>query len=82
MLQWSDGSWEHRAYWGQNLIPWGTARTPGRVYMGPLPPLGTWVKLRVPAAKVGLEWTTLKGMAFTLYNGTAFWDRSGKLTPK
>ena len=24
MLQWNaGGSWEHRAYWGENLIPWG-----------------------------------------------------------
>src|SRR5204863_2108128 len=23
MLQWNDGSWEHRAYWGANLIAWG-----------------------------------------------------------
>ena len=24
MLQWNDGSWEHRAYWGANTIGWGT----------------------------------------------------------
>ena len=24
MLQWNDGTWEHRAYWGANLLPWGT----------------------------------------------------------
>src|SRR4051812_7026439 len=24
MLQWNNGSWEHRAYWGGNFIPWGT----------------------------------------------------------
>ena len=27
MLQWNDGSWEHRAYWGADLIGW--ARTAG-----------------------------------------------------
>ena len=37
MLQWNDGSWEHRAYWGADLIGWGTDGTVSRVYMGPLP---------------------------------------------
>jgi len=23
MLQWNDGSWQHRAYWGANQIDWG-----------------------------------------------------------
>jgi hypothetical protein len=82
MLQWSDGSWEHRAYWGQNLIPYGTLGTPGRRYMGPLPPAGRWVRLKVPAALVGLEGSSVKGMAFTLQGGTAVWDRAGKLAPR
>src|SRR5206468_817681 len=37
MLQWNDGSWEHRAYWGANLIPWGADGTVARHYMGSLP---------------------------------------------
>ncbi len=37
MLQWNDGSWEHRAYWGANLIGWGTDGTASRRYMGTLP---------------------------------------------
>jgi hypothetical protein len=82
MLQWNDGSWEHRAYWGLNLINYGTPGTPGRVYMGPLPPAGRWVRLKVPASKVALEGRSIKGMAFTLKGGTATWDRSGKLMPK
>jgi len=52
MLQWHDGTWEHRAYWGENLIPWGTDNTVSRQYMGPLPPPGRWVRLEVPAATV------------------------------
>jgi hypothetical protein len=78
MLQWYDGSWEHRAYWGANLIPWGTDGTVSRRSMGALPAAGQWVKLAVPAAQVGLEGRTLKGMAFTLYNGRASWDYAGK----
>jgi len=45
MLQWNDGSWEHRAYWGENVIPWGKNKTASRLYMGPLPEVGGWVRL-------------------------------------
>jgi len=82
MLQWSDGSWEHRAYWGENIIGYGTPGTSSRRYMGPIPASGRWVRLKVPAAQVGLEGRQIKGMAFTLQSGIAFWDRAGKLTPK
>jgi subtilisin family serine protease len=78
MLQWNDGSWEHRAYWGTNLIPWGVDGTASRYYMGPLPAVGQWVRLEVPALLVGLEGRVLNGMAFTLYNGRATWDSAGK----
>ncbi|HNO33741.1 MAG TPA: hypothetical protein PKK30_05500 [Nitrospira sp.] len=78
MLQWNDGTWEHRAYWGENLIPWGTDNTVSRQYMGPLPPPGRWVRLEVPAATVGVEGRIVNGMAFTLFDGMATWDRAGK----
>lgn len=78
MLQWYSDSWEHRAYWGANSIGWGTDGTNSRRYMGALPPVGQWVKLSVPAAQVGLEGSTLTGMAFTLYDGKATWDHAGK----
>jgi len=80
MLQWNDGSWEHRAYWGANLLPWGSDGTVSRRYMGVLPPTGQWVRLNVPAAQVGLEGRTLNGMAFSLYDGRATWDYAGKAT--
>ncbi len=78
MLQWNDGSWEHRAYWGANSIPWGANATAARHYMGALPPTGQWVRLEVPAGVVELEGHTLNGMAFTLYDGRATWDYAGK----
>ncbi|MEP7208772.1 MAG: S8 family serine peptidase, partial [Casimicrobiaceae bacterium] len=81
MLQWNDGTWEHRAYWGANLLPWGIDGSISRRAMGPLPPTGQWVRLEVPAAQVGLEGRTLNGMAFTLYNGRATWDYAGKASP-
>ncbi len=78
MLQWNDGSWEHRAYWGANNLPWGIDGTNSRRYMGPLPAAGNWVRLEVPASLVGLEGHTLHGMAFSMWGGRATWDRAGK----
>ncbi len=77
MLQWHDGDWNQRAYWGQNLINWGTNGTSSRRYMGRLPASGGWVRLEVPAAQVGLAGKTVNGLAFTLYGGRAWWDRAG-----
>src|SRR5260221_157338 len=57
---------------------WGTDGTNSRRYMGPLPAVGQWVRLEVPANLVGLEGHTLNGMAFALYGGRATWDYAGK----
>jgi RHS repeat-associated protein len=82
MLQWDDGTgaWAHRAFWGADQIPWGTpgATSTTRHYMGPLPPAGSWQRLEVPAAAVGLEGVTVNGMAFSLYGGHATWDHAGR----
>jgi hypothetical protein len=79
MLQWNDGEgWEHRAYWGNNQIPWGVDGTVSRWNMGPLPAIGQWVRLEVPAVLVGLVGVAANGMAFTLYDGQAWFDRAGK----
>ncbi len=78
MLQWNNGSWEHRAYWGADQIGWGTNNTDSRRYMGVLPATGGWVRLEVPAASVGLVGQTINGMAFSLFGGKATWDRAGK----
>lgn len=79
MLQWSDGpSWEHRAYWGANVINGGTDGTNSRRRMGDLPIAGQWVRLEVPASQVGMETVTITGMAFTMSDGHAWWDRAGK----
>lgn len=78
MLQWNDGTWEHRAYWGANQIGFGVDGTNSRRYMGALPAAGQWVRLEVPASLVGLEGRSLNGMAFTLYGGRATWDHAGK----
>jgi hypothetical protein len=80
MLQWNNGTWEHRAYWGANSISYGTDATASRRYMGALPAAGKWTLLQVPASQVALEGSTLNGMAFTLYGGRASWDVTGKAT--
>jgi hypothetical protein len=80
MLMWTDstGNSAHRAYWGANLIPWGTNGTASQFPAGPLPTLGQWVRLEVPASSVGLAGATIQGMRFTLYGGRASWDVAGK----
>ena len=78
MLQFNDGSWDHRAIWGEDLIDFGTAGTVGHVLMGPLPKAGEWVRLEIDAAKVGLAaGTELTGWAFTQHGGTCYWDAAG-----
>src|SRR6185436_17969608 len=83
MLQWDDGSgdlvsWEHRAYWGENLIFPGAPDAPNNRNMGPLPAAGKWVRLEVPASSVGLVGRRLTGMDFSLFSGGATWDAAGK----
>lgn len=79
MLQWlsTTEGW-NRAYWGANIIDWGTDGTVSRRYIGSLPRGGGWVKLVVPSSAVGLENKVVVGMAFTLVGGRATWDKAGK----
>ena len=78
MLQFNAaGSWEHRAYWGANNLNWGTDGTISRQYIGALPATGTWVRLEVPAADVGMVGSTINGVAYALYSGRATWDATG-----
>ena len=82
MLQFNDGSWEHRSNWGDDdAIGFGAKNTPGKRLAGPLPKTGEWVRLEVKAADVGLAvGATLNGWAFTQSGGTCHWDRAGVVT--
>ncbi len=81
MLQFNDGTWEHRAFWGDDLIGFGSGDTPGHRPIGPLPEAGKWVRLEVDAAKVGLSpGSVLGGWAFTQHGGTVWWDKAGIVT--
>ena len=78
MLQFNDGTWEHRAYWGKSLIPYGKENTVGKFKMGELPKTGEWVRLAVSAKKVGLKpKAKVNGIAFTQFDGKIFWDKVG-----
>jgi hypothetical protein len=82
MLEWHDGTnWEHRAFWGEDRFPLGTAGTPGRRYVGPLPEPGRWVRLDVPADEVGLAGKGLRGMSFKVLGGQCYWGAAGVLPP-
>ncbi len=74
-------SWEHRAYWGADLINSGVNGTASRHRAGDLPDSGTWVRLEVPAAALGLEGKIIEGMAFSLHGGRVAWDSAGILAP-
>jgi RHS repeat-associated protein len=69
-------SWEHRAYWGEDLIPWGTNGQHSRQRLGDLPAAGQWVRLEVPASALGLEGQVIDGVAYTLYDGQAWFDKT------
>ncbi|KQV47965.1 hypothetical protein ASC95_18450 [Pelomonas sp. Root1217] len=85
MLQWQiGGSWEHRAYWGENLIGWGLDGTPSRLQQSTdvppaVPTPGRWHRLEIPAAALALEDTSVGGVAFTLYDGQALFGPVGVL---
>jgi len=81
MLQWNDGSWEHRVFWGEDTIAFGAGDVPGHRHMGSLPELGKWVRLEVDAAHVGLPaGSQLNGLAFTQFGGSTYWDKAGIVT--
>lgn len=82
MLQFRTGtSFEHRAYWGANLINAGTNGTDSRRQISAsIPATGQWVRLDVLASQVGLEGTTLNGMSFTAFDGRITWDQAGRWT--
>ena len=77
MLQFivNDGATSTKVYWGEDVIGFGASTR-----IGPLPDAGKWVRLEVPASLVGLEGSSITGMAYSLYDGRAWFDRSGRIT--
>jgi mono/diheme cytochrome c family protein len=80
-LQFNDGSWDHRAYWGADKGFAPGQNGPKNLKMGELPETGKWVRLEVSAESVGLkEGAELNGWAFTQFGGTVYWDHAGSVT--
>jgi hypothetical protein len=78
MLQFNDGNWEHRVYWGDDLFEFGTNNSPSRRHGGALPEAGKWVRLEVKASEVGLQpGARVNGWAFSQYGGRVYWDKAG-----
>ncbi len=80
MLQFNDGSWDHRAVWGSDDIVYGHKPESWAGYnrRGELPTTDEWVRLEVAAVDVGLAvGQEVHGMAFTQFGGLAHWDQAG-----
>ncbi|MFO0965482.1 MAG: PSD1 and planctomycete cytochrome C domain-containing protein [Gemmataceae bacterium] len=81
MLQWHTDGWKHRAFWGENLIPFGRDASTERRHLGKLPEAGKWIRLEVDAAQVGLTpGSVVTGWACTQIDGVGYWDRCGIVT--
>ncbi len=74
-----NGSWEHRALWGEKVAMWGDKNTPANRHLGPIPGQpGQWIRLEVDAARVGLPpGTKVSGWAFTQFDGDVYYDKAG-----
>ena len=71
------GSWEHRAVWGDDSITYGRndGDIPSYRRRGELPSPGSWHRLEIPLADLGLaEGASIDGMAFTQFGGSVRWD--------
>lgn len=81
MLQFhhSATSWSHRAWWGEDVIPYGQgSQGPDHHRAGDLPEAGKWVRLEVPISAVGLApGDKVTQLAFTQHGGSIFWDSAG-----
>ncbi|XOV72518.1 MAG: PSD1 and planctomycete cytochrome C domain-containing protein [Verrucomicrobiota bacterium] len=78
MLQFHTKDWNHRAYWGEDLIEHGKGNGADHQWMGELPQTGSWVRLEVPAKQVGINpGDRIDGWAFSQYDGTVYWDHAG-----
>jgi hypothetical protein len=69
-----DGNGEQRAYWGQNLAQTGGEGGTASLYpMGPMPPAGQWLRLRIPAEALELRGQPITGVLFGVVEGEAWW---------
>ncbi|MFT4647915.1 MAG: hypothetical protein ACI9X4_001130 [Glaciecola sp.] len=75
------GNWEHRAFLGEDLHPWGTPETGSRRRIGDLPEAGSWQRIEIDPAQCDLPvGTRVDGMAFGQFDGRVAWGPAGLLT--
>lgn len=74
--------WEHRAYWGANLIASGVNGTPSRWRIDNLPAADSWKRFEFPAKLLDLEGRVLDGLRFDLYDGEGAFDMVGRFPGK
>ena len=80
MLQFNDGDWNHRAFWGADKIRFGRigSNQSDHRFMGELPSKATWIRLEVDPQSVGLKsGSKLSGLSFVQFGGSAYWDKAG-----
>jgi outer membrane protein assembly factor BamB len=70
-----DGAWAWRAYWGSPSVDWGRDGTPERMNLGAIPKPGQWTELTLYPSDFGMLGQDLKGLAFTTFGGTVYFDR-------
>jgi len=77
-LQFNDGSWEHRAFWGADKGHGAGRNNASNLRIGDLPKPGEWARIEVAASAVGLApGAAINGWAFTQFGGTVHWDKAG-----
>lgn len=57
----SDGSWEHRMYWGRDICPYGTSGTESRRKGGSIPSCNCWFPLIIDPRDINLS--SITGMS-------------------
>ncbi|MEX2579521.1 MAG: PSD1 and planctomycete cytochrome C domain-containing protein [Verrucomicrobiales bacterium] len=74
-----EGGWSHRAWWGEDVIPYGKGSNgPAHRRLGELPAAGEWVRLEVPVAEIGLgPGDRITELAYTQFGGRIYWDTVG-----
>lgn len=81
MLKVNNGSWDHRAFWGQDLIKHGKINTSARMRIGKLPNTGEWVRLEADSKQLGIKTgDIIQGIAFSQVGGAAYYDSAGVVT--
>ena len=68
--------WNHRVYWGSDLIGFGEPNSTQRWPLGALPQPGQWAQLVIPISCLGIDNQLIDALSFVVHDGTAYWGRS------